>query len=219
MLIDRPNLGVVKLAAYAAMVADHFAVVCAPELLGLRFVGRLALPWFVCSAGYAFANLTRDGEAYTRRLALFGVACQPVYSWVLGVPVANVLLTLSLGLLFARVSRPSRLWALAVLLVAGVIEHAAGVPFVDGGFYAVAAVASAAWGWWPLAAGLMGAAQVFYGGPLEWIAAGIAEVAVVLFVLSSRIKWRSGSWSHGRAWYWFYPLHLAALYVLAVVFG
>lgn len=195
-----PNFGLVKLSAFALMLADHCIALCCPALAPVRVVTHQAFVLFACSVAFAWSDLTRDRSAYLRRLLLFAVVSQLPFA--LAFPGRlNVLFVFVLGL-FAAGRRGCRLLS----AVAAALLCASLVP-CDGGPLGVLGVVFAARGSWTVAAGCFALVMMPAGLPCS----ALAVASVALFRLSGLVDWRPAHWSRSRLWYWFYPAHLFVL--------
>jgi hypothetical protein len=91
-------LEVLKLAALAAMVADHankYALDRAYPMM--EHIGRLAFPLFALVVAANVRWNTADPQRYFMRLAVWGMASQAIYTWATGRTDLNILLTLGIG--------------------------------------------------------------------------------------------------------------------------
>src|SRR5919198_3189105 len=91
-------LEVLKLAALAAMVADHvnkYALGRAYPMM--EHIGRLAFPLFALIIAANLRWNTADPQRYFMRLAVWGIASQAIYTWATGRTELNILVTLAIG--------------------------------------------------------------------------------------------------------------------------
>jgi hypothetical protein len=91
-------LEVLKLAALAAMVADHvnkYALDRAYPVM--EHIGRLAFPLFALVVAANLRWNTADPQRYFMRLAVWGMASQAIYTWATGRTELNILVTLGVG--------------------------------------------------------------------------------------------------------------------------
>ena len=72
------NSNALKLLAAVAMFIDHFGLLYFPEVLVLRYIGRLAMPLFAFAISEG-CRYTRDKRKHFLFLFAVGLACQLVY--------------------------------------------------------------------------------------------------------------------------------------------
>lgn len=228
-----------KLIACIAMLADHIGYLLFPQVMWLRWVGRLALPIFAFFVAEG-CRYTRNRRRYFGRMLGLGCLCQVVYvaeellNGGTGYILRNILLTLAMA----------QLLCFAWLDFSAVLE--AGSPdLYRAGFRFLLTVAAAVAVNWlgQVSAGLFAMEVEFdYGlaGMLLPLAALIGKkpltrtvsfgIGLVLFCLvmapGMPYTWyalcalpllalysgRRGSPRFQWAFYVFYPAHLAALY-------
>lgn len=206
------NRGLLRLVAVTTMVIDHVAAVYD---LGIeyRFIGRAALPAFLLLLVDGMQR-THDLPGYGLRLATFGVVAQPLYLAAGFGPTPNILFTLAaaVGLCANR-----RLWFLGAAMM--LAELVTGNHASDYGTLVVLCAASAAIGqpkYWPhwIALGVFlghtwptftwwGATFGMFGVGFTYCLAVLAQVRLTLPFAE-----------RGSFWYWFYPGHLAAIWVM-----
>lgn len=204
-----PNLDAIKFAALVCMTIDHVGAICFPDLVALRVVGRLALPWFICCLAYNYTHHTRDPDALLRRLLFAAFIAQPAYVFAFETPRLNILFTLAAGLWCSTRSTRAIVPALAVMLIG---ERLAGFNLVDGGAAGIAAVAAAVHARLIAAACLVMVLNVHQLHPVAYIYAAAAGLAVLLFTTSDGITFAPGRWIRSRwAWLIYYPGHLVVL--------
>lgn len=92
-----------KHIAMGTMLLDHMGYLLFPQVLWLRYVGRLAFPIYTFFLAQGFAH-TKSRARYLARLVLFAVISEVPFDWLIaGRGVwwggQNVLWTLALGLL------------------------------------------------------------------------------------------------------------------------
>ena len=215
----------IKILACLFMLIDHIGAFLFPDpqFIGLRIVGRLAFPLFafMVANGYYYSKNRRN---YLLRLLIFGAAIQIPYSIVLsqfGFPqMFNIFFTLSLGLLSIMAYEYQRerfgnhsgmVWMLLLAAVGELIG-------ADYGAYGVI---------------LIFLAHVFYASPLR-LALGWGALNLLYFFLSeagavnmstiqvysvfSIFMVAAYNNKEGRKaklfFYIFYPLHIAALFLI-----
>lgn len=136
---------VLKWLAVASMVADHVGAVLLPELVALRWVGRLAFPLFALLLAYNVSVRGVSRSRYYLPLLVAGVVAQPFFMLAFNTYELNIMFTLLLGLLVVEVvgrwvnaGAVSR-WALPVPALA------VGAWFASYGLAGVAVVALVVW--------------------------------------------------------------------------
>lgn len=214
-----------KLLALVSMTLDHVGLILLPGVPVLRLLGRLAFPiygWMIAEG----CRHTHDRRRYLGRLALLAAVCQVANFGVAGSLYQCVLVTFTLSV--AVIWAADRAWergtkgafgCLAALLagvfcLCVVLPGAGGTDFeVDYGL-----------------AGVLLPVLVYYGGThrqrLFCLTLGLAVLSLSL----GGIQWaclaavpvlalyngQRGRGSLGRLFYLYYPLHLAALYAIAL---
>lgn len=234
----RRGSNLIKALAAALMVVDHIGAVFFPETLLLRYLGRLSFPLFSWLLAQG-ERRTRQVYRYGQRLLLFGLISQPVYSAVFQTAQLNVLFTLLVGLVTLRLGhqQPQQrywIWPLGLLL-------AAVIP-MDGSAYGVAMMLLMAHPmdgrWWSIWLLLHGALAVTGGIQPMQLWALPAPLIILLLpreqtsttqdksaipgdpqsgIASSQTKgdrYPSPQSPFKRWFYWFYPGHLLALWLV-----
>ena len=87
-----------KLIACAAMFADHFAVMCAPDKEILRIIGRLAFPIFAFMIAEG-ARYTRNKLRYFLTIFIEGFLMQLVYVFLFKDDYLSIFITFSISIL------------------------------------------------------------------------------------------------------------------------
>lgn len=212
-----------KWAALLAMVIDHVGSVLLPDLLVLRFVGRLAWPLFALLVGVNLGARGVPAARYLRRLWLWAVPAQLAF-FLLGWQEASILVTLALGVAVWGVLRGelSPWWALT-LLVAPWTQYG---PF---GVLLVPLLASLSLVYRVEIAALALGGLLLSQGSLFWAVGTYLALAITFaWVVLVPVVWRWRSTrselpavSVGRlprwAGYAFYPVHLLAVWGVSVV--
>lgn len=214
-----------KLIAMVTMTVDHIGMLLFPHLLWLRLVGRLAMPIYAFFIAEGCRH-TRSMPKYLRSVALMALLCQ-VVTVLFGSLYQCILVTfsLSIGLIlllqkFRRSKNP--LWLLLFFAALAACwfftEHLPGLLpgtdyGVDYGFLGVLL---------PVAIWLMPTK------PLQLLAASgvmllMAAVnpyqflALPAIALLALYNGRRGKHNIKQLFYWYYPLHLGILYLLAMI--
>lgn len=211
-----------KLFAMFSMLVDHTGMVLFPQVQGLRLFGRLAFPLYCFLLAEGVAHTSNSKRYLGRMLAFallsevpFDLACHKTLFW----PQAqNVFFTLSLGLLACEIlkgfTRQKPFWT---LMAAGGLALLAELLRADYGAFGVALIV----------AFFVGRDSRFRGIGLFTIlntgfsllnhmtlqlAAPAAGIPIFLY------NGQRGKAVNKRLFYWFYPLHLLALFLLHRLF-
>lgn len=92
-----PNIDFLKIVAIVTMAIDHVNhIIFRRAYLEMTAIGRLAFPIFAFILVYNFYYHTHDQKKYLKRLLLFALISQPVFSLVIANEF-NIFVTLSLG--------------------------------------------------------------------------------------------------------------------------
>ncbi len=223
---------VIKGLAAGLMVIDHVGAVFFPQASLLRYVGRLSFPLFSWLLAQG-EQRTRQVYRYGLRLFAFGVITQPIYSALFNpgqldnLAQLNVLFTLLLGLVTLRLGRRHPqvkylIWVLGVLV-------AALIP-MDGGGYGVAMILLLSypitlrwWGPWIALHGVLAAS-----GEVLMMQLWAIPAPLIITLTSTKAQSpaperdRPSPPAFGRRpkirwFYWFYPGHLLALWLIRLL--
>lgn len=209
-----------KLIALITMTVDHIGMLLLPRLMILRIIGRIAMPLYAYMIAEG-CRYTHDRRRYFLRLAGLALVCQIVYYFADRSLYQCILVTFSLSVLCIwAVDTAKRkggafwmLTAAAALLGAWAVCELLPVKIsgfgVDYGFFGVLL---------PVILYYFGKKGIVPGmlllclsiGDLQWWA--LAAVPLMLLYNGQR-----GSRSLGWVFYLYYPLHLAALYGVALL--
>ncbi len=216
-----------KLIALLAMTVDHIGVVLFPQHLWLRIVGRLAFPIYGYMIGEG-CRYSRSLPRYLMSVAAMALLCQVVTYFATGSLYQCILVTfsLSIGMIMqiekARKAKRAFRWLLVGLSVAAVWFLTQTFPSllpgtdyaVDYGFLGVM-LPVVVWLLPEKRYALPSVAAVLLlmsiGNWVQIFALG----AVALLMLynghrgSSRLK---------GLFYWYYPVHIAAIYLIGMFF-
>ena len=216
-----------KIIAAFSMLADHAGFLFFPQTEGLRIVGRLAFPIFAFMIAEG-CRYSRNRLRYFLSVFLLGVTCQVVYTIAGSDGRMNVLITFSLSialicLLQTAKERMSAVWWL--LFAAAVIgfQFLLQYIWVDYGFWGVMT---------PLFASLFQTRRGFPTHKYDRHTVHVVALAMGLAMLAHALggiqvygllaipvlllySGQRGKWKLKYFFYLFYPLHLAALQILA----
>ncbi len=92
------NRNVLKLIAFAAMLADHAAVLLFDGCIPLRIIGRLSFPIFAYMIAEG-CRYTSNRLRYFLRLFVLGVLCNLIYFLAMKQLTLSILITFSLSIL------------------------------------------------------------------------------------------------------------------------
>lgn len=207
-----------KLIALITMTVDHIGMLLLPRLMILRIIGRIAMPLYAYMIAEG-CRYTHDRRRYFLRLAGLALVCQIVYYFADRSLYQCILVTFSMSVLSIRAVDTAKrkggaFWMLAAAALLGAWAVCELLPVkisgfgVDYGFFGVLL---------PVILYYFGKKGIVPGmlllclsiGDLQWW----AMTAVPLMLLYNGQR---GSRSLGWVFYLYYPLHLAALYGVAV---
>jgi len=215
-----------KIIAMIAMTCDHVGLQLLAQVQWLRWIGRLALPIYAYMIAEGCRH-TRSREKYLLRLAGMAALCQIVYFFAMGSLYQCILVTFSLSVcVICIVDGLKKLKTPAILLVGPLasIAVAAGCCFVCLVLPLLVEGFEIDYGIW----GVMLPVLVYYGkGRWTWLAAGLVPLAMefggnqwlalLAIPLIMQYNGQRGSANIGRLFYWYYPLHLVAIYGLSLL--
>ncbi|HHG4437083.1 TPA: TraX family protein [Pseudomonas aeruginosa] len=225
------NLDLVKWLAMLSMLLDHLRYLW-PDTHVLFVVGRLAFPMF-CLAIAANVSRTRPGELFSEGNARY-LGWMLLFSLLSELPyrllspessTLSVMPTLMLGLLVAwgvhHRDRGSLLLAATSLVIAALLQQQLMYGLLGVALPASFLLALRSLHWWWLPAAL----AVLANGRNRWVVESgvtpetlplfaMAGAAVVLGLALLRQPMSCKVWPVGRWGYWFYPGHLAAIYLM-----
>lgn len=211
-----------KILAMIFMTVDHVGMILFPQHRILRILGRLAMPIYAYMIAEGCRH-TRDRKKYLLRLLGMGLLCQVVYFVAMGSLYQCILITFTLSVsliwIYDQVEQEKssgnwgRLFAglAAVFFLCTVLPDL--LPNTDYGIdYGLMGVLL------PLliyGAGtrglLLGLALVSLNiGGIQWFSFG--AVPLLLLYNGQRGKARIG-----KLFYWYYPLHLVAIYGISLL--
>lgn len=213
-----------KAVAAIAMLLDHVGAELFPEVILLRIIGRLAFPifsYFIYEGFY----YTRNRKRYFLRTFLLGLVCVAAYYLYSGEMYGNVLITFSLSMVvlygletgwrYGSGTGRFRLFGVVytVLCIAAVLFINARFP-VDYGLLGILLPAFAELaGVWNGKRNHRSSITGFAGGLLLLSVhmGGIQCFSLLAVPLLLAYNGRRGEADLKRFFYWFYPVHLAAI--------
>lgn len=208
-----------KLIALITMTVDHIGMLLLPQITVLRIIGRIAMPLYAYMIAQG-CRYTHDRRRYFLRLAGLALVCQIVYYFADRSLYQCILVTFSMSVLCIRAVDTARrkggaFWMLAAAALLGAWAVCELLPvkisgfWVDYGFFGVLLpVILYYFGKKGIAPGML--LLCLSIGDLQWWA--LAAVPLMLLYNGQR-----GSRSLGWMFYLYYPLHLAALYGVALL--
>ena len=208
-----------KILAMIAMTCDHVGLQLLPQLGFLRIIGRLALPIYAYMVAEG-CRYTRDRKKYLLRMAALALACQIVYFVAMGSLYQCILVTFSLSIclicLADGLGQTGGRWKFCGML--GMVFFLCVVlPDIWRGtdFY--------------IDYGLMGVLLplLIYVGSIKGLTLGLVLLALVYggnqwFALLAvpllmLYNGQRGKAKIGKLFYWYYPVHLVAIYGLSLL--
>lgn len=212
-----------KWIAIITMTIDHIGAVLYPELVVLRWIGRLAFPLFAYLLMLGLES-TRNVRTYFVRLLLFALISQIPFFLAIGklpFDMFNIFFTLSFGLVFVYFFRKGQAVAFIPLLISFVVP-------IDYGVYGIAVIGCM---YFLIENQRLGVIllvllnMLFLFPPSSQILS-LAAIPLILlhkngFLTIKKIKndekFRIPLWRK-YFFYIYYPLHLALLYLIKVVY-
>lgn len=230
-----------KLIAAASMLIDHIGVILLPQVAVLRILGRLAFPIFAFMIAEGCAK-TKNKLRYFLSVFLLGAACQVVYCLYDDQLYLGILITFSISILliyalqalkdalFDDARRPVRPLAAALvflLLLAGVYVLNLYLT-VDYGFWGCLLPVFASVFRRPAANAprsfekldRLGVHVISFGVGLvilSCVRGGVQPYSLCALPLLALYSGKRGTWNMKWFFYIFYPAHLAALELLAML--
>ena len=211
-----------KLIAMLTMTCDHVGLQLFPQVLWLRLIGRLAMPIYAYMIAEGCRH-TRSRKRYLLRLLGMGILCQGVYLVAMGSWYQCILMTFSLSVFLIilldkaeqekTVSSTLQLW-LGVLLVFFLSVVLPDLLFdTDFAFdYGLTGILL------PVLIYGVGTRGLLVGLALVALNSGIYQWLAFLSVpLLLAYNGQRGTANLGKFFYWYYPLHLAAIHGLSLI--
>lgn len=219
-----------KTVAAVAMLTDHIGAEFFPQIIMLRIIGRLAFPVFAYFIYEGF-HYTHNKKDYLLRISLMGIVCVVGYYLYSGEICGNVLITFAASII--------ALYGIAAFkkrLTGGIKDKIYGFAFIIGCFLSVYFICI----WLSVDYGFLGALLPFFAGFMDkWKGKrnrymALAGFSVGVFLLSVQMggiqyfsllaipllavySGRRGSKNMKTFFYWFYPVHLAAIGIVAMI--
>ena len=211
-----------KLIAMITMTCDHVGVQIFPKCLWLRILGRLAMPIYAYMIAEGCRH-TRDRKKYLQRLLGMGALCQLVYLLAMDSLYMCILITFSLSVILiclmdaaeqektAKSQIHLALGVLSVFFVCTVLPDL--LPYTD----------------YKIDYGLPGVLLpvLIYGGGTKGLLigltltalkyGGVQWIAFLTVPLLLAYNGQRGKANIGKLFYWYYPLHLVAIYGIGLL--
>ncbi|MBB6218774.1 hypothetical protein HNQ80_004949 [Anaerosolibacter carboniphilus] len=121
---QRDKNDILKLIAIISMFIDHVGYGLFPEVMVLRYIGRIAFPIFAYHIAIG-CRYTKNLHQYVLRLFLFAIISQVPYTLYFR-PSPNIFFTLAFGVMVIQAYKENRPW-LALLVAA--IAHFLGASY------------------------------------------------------------------------------------------
>lgn len=200
-----------KLIALITMLIDHIGYLLLPQFFILRLIGRLSFPIFAYYLALG-AQRTKSPKRYALRLLFFGLLSQVPYNLMIHQPILsfadpNIFFTLLWGLLIITSLRAEQ-WLFKLAIIP--LVYSVSLLNLSYGYYGILLILIFNhWHRKPLFLSLaMLLASFEY-----WLEAGnlyqfFALPVLALLILQPQLGVKLPKY----AAYWFYPLHLLALY-------
>lgn len=205
-----------KIIAMITMTCDHAGLQLFPQWRLLRILGRLALPVYAYMIAESCRH-TSSRKKYLLRLLSLAALCQVVYFVAMRSLYMCILVTFSLSVfLICAWEQRERPW-LGPAVTAGAFFICVVLPDLIPGFYVDYGMA-----------GVLFPVLIYFGKPrLLFAALGIVLLildrggnqwwslgALPLLMLYNGQRGRPGL---GKFFYWYYPAHLAVIYLLSLL--
>ena len=200
-----------KIIAMITMTCDHVGLQLLPGIPLLRILGRLALPiyaWMIAEG----CRHTRSRKNYLLRLASMATLCQLVYFFAMGSLYMCILVTFFLSVCLIWVWEEGKKPWLAPLVTVAVFFLCVTLPRLLPGFYVDYGLA-----------GVLLPVLIYFGKPkVLFLCIGLGLLALS----SGGVQWwafaavpalMAYNGQRGRLFYWYYPIHLAVIYLLSLL--
>ncbi|PLS19639.1 hypothetical protein CVD28_04265 [Bacillus sp. M6-12] len=202
---------IIKILAILFMIIDHVGFIFYPGVEVLRIIGRLAFPIFAYQIAQGYIH-TSNYPKYMWRLWLFAIVSQVPYTLAFDTFRFNTLFTLVIALfLIDKLAKKEYYWIFTIVAIPYFID-------VDYGLFGIALpaifyltrnkkIVSAL-------LGLIAVLVYIYFHPVFIEVYSIIGILLALYFPTSKIKVKMGKYF----FYWFYPAHLALLFVCKMIF-
>ena len=211
-----------KLIAMITMTCDHVGVQIFPQCLWLRILGRLAMPIYAYMIAEGCRH-TRNRKKYLQRLLGMGALCQLVYLLAMDSVYMCILITFSLSVILiclmdaAEQEKTTKsqihlaLGVLSVFFVCTVLPDL--LPHTDYEIdYGLPGVLL------PVLIYGGGTKGLLFGSALTALKyGGVQWLAFLAVPLLLAYNGRRGKANIGKLFYWYYPLHLVAIYGIGLL--
>ena len=211
-----------KLIALVSMTCDHVGVQLFPKVLLLRIIGRLALPIFAYMIAEG-CRYTRDRKKYLLRMASLAAVCQVVYFFAMKSLYQCILITFSLSVILIWLidlaeqektagARIRLFGAVAVVFFLCVVLPDL-LPHTDYEIdYGLPGVLL------PVLIYGGGTKGLLFGSALTALKyGGVQWIAFLTVPLLLAYNGQRGKANIGKLFYWYYPLHLVAIYGIGLL--
>ncbi len=219
---------VLKMIAVVIMIIDHTGLFFFPEAIWMRVIGRIGFPIFAYFIAEGF-RYTRSRWKYFLRIFVLALICQLIYGFVGDFTTMCILVTFSCSLILMEVGeravnackkRKNKDFSLYLLLLLALLF----------GFYVFCQYFSVDYGFAGIVTPFL--ISLFKRKPGKLMAMGFAILLITLEVYLAISSWiqlyaflsiplialyngKPGRYRMKYFFYLFYPLHLAALWIIS----
>ena len=212
---------ILKLIAALTMTVDHAGLILFGNALWMRALGRLAFPLYAFFIAEGF-RYTKNRLRYFLTVFLLGVGCQTVCAIAAPGQSLGVLLTFSLSialLALSELAKKDRRFAPAVPVAIGLLYLFCRFVWIDYGFFGAllpwfASLFEKKWA--RLAAFAVGLLLLCGNAALS--ANYLQSLSLLSLLLLAFYNGKRGKYKMKYFFYIFYPLHLAVIWGLALLF-
>lgn len=219
-----------KIVAAIAMLIDHIGAQILPQIVIFRIIGRLAFPIFSYFIYEGF-HYTKNRKKYFSKIFVLGIICAGIYYMYSGEIYGNVLITFSLSIVALYVTEILHKAISGKEITAGIysVTFLVGLItmiwiitrlfYIDYGIIGVfLPVFAEAGGKWIDKKNRYSALMAFSIGVLLLALnlGGIQYFGLMAVLLLFLYNGERGSMKLKNFFYWFYPVHLAAIGMLSM---
>lgn len=198
-----------KIIACICMAIDHVGTIFFPNIKILKIIGRIAFPIFAFLMANTFKYSKNIDKKY-HKLAIFAFISQ-IFYFLLGVKGFNILYTFMLSFIFMRLffKEDKKFLAILILLIFNLlfkIEYGVYGVYIVGFFYICEHYNNLIWHF-----------GIIFLNLLQYSSPEFIIIVTSVCLLLPRIY----NGEYGRRtnfFYYFYPLHLAILWILTLIF-